>query len=193
MGKISGIRTIFIANQDTLLALLQKTYPLSIKSEAIEAVIVKQEELETIVSKPEIKEENLLSSASSAVSNLSSSDIEEDEDYQKLKEEMAFFIPMKVPVKKTKITLRVEESHAAQKEKSPGECPICRKLFTTKTAVKHHVAAVHEGKTRYNCKFEGCDYKCYQSGNMKLHHQHVHKVAGLTRTFVCEVCGASFR
>lgn len=180
MGKVSGIRTGFIANQNTLLELLQTAHP-----ETIEAVVVKQETLESIVLKSEIKEENLSFADSS-----SSSDFGKDEDYRKLKEEMAFFIPMKVPVRPKKITLEIE---AAPKKKSPGECPICHKLFTTKTAVKHHVAAVHEGKTRYNCKFEGCDYKCYQSGNMKLHHQYVHKMTGLARTFVCEICGAVFR
>lgn len=71
-------------------------------------------------------------------------------------------------------------------------CPHCDKLYTRKSILRHHIAAVHSKILRFNCNMDGCEYACYQKGNLTIHQRNVHNVPG-TKTYFCETCGAVYK
>lgn len=122
--------------------------------------------------------------------------IESDEDLQSLIQPENFVIqevkqlqkePKSKPSKPKPRERRTETS-----ESSKNFCPICDKLFTKGSTVRHHIAQVHEKVKLFKCNIEGCEYSHYQRFPVTLHQRNVHKVAG-GQTYICELCGAEFK
>ena len=73
-----------------------------------------------------------------------------------------------------KIAVKKEyEDLTKDKEKKPHKCSICDYNCKSKTNLKTHFDAVHEGKKPHKCSI--CDYSCTTKAILKIHINAVHE------------------
>lgn len=177
LTKISIAKRVLVENQLKLMKMLEKSTerdssdPL-IKLEIVDFPVVKQEPIET-----------------------SCHAIKSEEESEEESENFTLQATQKIHNK-------VSPSTSKQKPKKPTAqpcdvpndlfCPHCDKLYTRKSILRHHIAAVHLKTLRYVCNMDGCEYACYQKGNLTIHQRNVHNVPG-TKTYFCETCGAEYK
>jgi uncharacterized C2H2 Zn-finger protein len=160
-----------------------------VKVEVIESFIKQEEVFETVI-KSEPEEEISESSGNS-----------ENDDSQ------SSYYPETSEVKKQTRTRNISTgnsliekiSRPRHKRRTKEEmaesdmfCPHCDRLFKRKSLLTQHIEGVHERIKRFKCKFEGCEYACYQRSNVVKHQHSVHGLPG-TKTYFCETCGAVYK
>lgn len=174
LTRISSARKTFIENQISLMRLLDgmATADPLIKVEMVDIAVVKQEPLDEI-----------------SLSQPANAEAEYDEKPKSL-------------IHTERFTIGEPTTSTIQKPKKPLKklldvpndlfCPHCDKLYTRKSILRHHIAAVHSKILRFKCSMDGCEYACYQKGNLTIHQRNIHNVPG-TKTYFCETCGAEYK
>lgn len=182
LNKISLAKRVLVENQLKLMKMLEKNTernsadPL-IKLEIVDFPVVKQEPIDTSCHVVKGEEESQQEMETEHTENFTVQAIEQIRD-------------------------KASPSTSKPKPKKPTAkpcdvpndlfCPHCDKLYTRKSILRHHIAAVHLKTLRYNCNMDGCEYACYQKGNLTIHQRNVHNVPG-TKTYFCETCGAEYK
>ena len=69
-------------------------------------------------------------------------------------------------------------------ENMPHACPICDYSCTTKSSLKMHCDAVHEGKKPYKCTI--CDYSSARRTKLKIHIDAVHEGKKPHKCLICD-------
>lgn len=182
LTKLSTARRILIENQTKLHELLESQFSVDplIKVENSEVFVVK-EELVDLVCLEQIKEEPYGEEEDGDLETLFQPEPEKFQEFAQV------IKPPKPTRSKSKKTRSNSNSEAADLF-----CPQCDKLFTRKSILRHHIASVHDKVKRFNCNIDGCEYTCYQGGNLTIHQRNVHSVP-CTKTYFCETCGAEFK
>jgi Zinc finger, C2H2 type len=99
---------------------------------------------------------------------------------------------LKVPVSANK------KKKISKAKQQPLQCPICSKGFSRTGNHRHHIAAVHEKKTRFTCPY--CPKAFYRKDGLQIHITQCHTftnddTTNSNRPFRCDIdnCGKFFK